>query len=359
MGGSANIATRTVSRVDFVDAFRGIAILWMVFIQIFDWFAVSNIYKDPPWYVPQINSVTWFPPPVLFTFVSGMSIFFVTRRSPERKDAMRKVLRRYGALVVISLPFTFVMWGLNTYLTWDEAIQGIGATAIVAAMILLYLKPREAGTLALVTSMTFVHFLGRHAADLFLTSTYPVIPRLSDASGALVSVSLNAFLRGAFTVANLLPILLSGYMFLLLILQKRNVSRTLLIGAIFLITSLFLHLTVQPVDYYNRSFSFTFFAVGEPLTTYALMYLLFQRIPREILSPLISLGRASLQVYLGHYLLIMKVGEALGFRDSLPDPLALAIAFPLTILVVLGAYIYRKLRRIPSQSRTQQDSAVP
>nr|MDO8134775.1 heparan-alpha-glucosaminide N-acetyltransferase domain-containing protein [Candidatus Njordarchaeum guaymaensis] len=340
------MATDTASRVDFVDAFRGIAILIMVFIQVFDWFAVSNIYTDPPWYVSQINSITWLPPSIPFTFVSGMSLFFMSRRITERKLLLKKALRRYGALILISLPFTVIMWDLNTYLTWNEAIQGIGVTAIVAAAMLIYLKPSEAGTLALVISMAFVQFLGRRASDLYLSPYYPVIPRLSDSSGAVVSILLNALLRGWFSLANLLPILLSGYLFLLLVLEKRNVSKSFLMGAVFLLVSLALHIGVQRVDYYNRSFSFTFFAVGEPLTLYSAMYVLFQRIPRKIISPLINLGRVSLQVYLGHYLLILKVGEILGFRDALPDPVALALTFSLTFLVGLGALIYRKSRSV-------------
>jgi len=329
------------ARVEFVDAFRGIAILIMVFIQIFDWFAKSNIYTDPPWYVPQINSITWFPPSIPFTFVSGMSIFFVTRRATDRKLALKKVLRRYGALILISLPFTAIMWDLNTYLNWNEAIQGIGLTAIVAAAVLIYVKLAETEILALATSMSFVQFLARRVADLYLESHYPVTPHLSNPFEAITSVLLNAFFRGWFSVANLLPILLSGYLFLLLVLEKRNVTRAFLIGTIYLLVSLLLHATVLPIDYYNRSFSFTYFAIGEPLTIYAIIYIAFQRIPNKILSPLISLGRTSLLVYLGHYLMILKVGEILGFKDALQDSLALAVTFALTALVTLVAYIYR------------------
>ena len=129
-------------RLEYVDIFRGIALLIMITIQIFNYLSVSSIYTTPPYYVGTINSVTWVPPSLLFTFVSGMSVFLLIRKKLDKNDRSRKqtfleVFKRYGKYVLISLPFTIIMWNIGTYFGWEEAIQGIGLTAIITALFLI------------------------------------------------------------------------------------------------------------------------------------------------------------------------------------------------------------------------------
>ena len=71
-------------RLVYVDMFRGIAIFIMISIQIFDFLSRSSIYTTPPYYVSEINSVTWVPPSLLFVYVSGMSLYLLLAISDHK-----------------------------------------------------------------------------------------------------------------------------------------------------------------------------------------------------------------------------------------------------------------------------------
>ncbi|MFH2028337.1 MAG: heparan-alpha-glucosaminide N-acetyltransferase domain-containing protein, partial [Nanoarchaeota archaeon] len=62
-------------RIESIDIFRGIAVLQMIFWQIFDFFAKGDIYSDIPYYFPMFNMPINGIGLALFTFASGASVY--------------------------------------------------------------------------------------------------------------------------------------------------------------------------------------------------------------------------------------------------------------------------------------------
>ena len=290
-----------MERLEYVDIFRGIAIVIMVAVQIFDYLSVSNIYTNPPYYVEVINSGTLVPPPLLFTFVSGMSVFLLVRKRLEinkstRKRTFLEIFRRYGKYVLISLPFTIIMWNIITYIGWEEAIQGIGLTAIFTALSLIilykYIKRinSKIGYISLIILIIIFSFLQsmipKMLDDSSLASIFPRQPNLDNTNFFLIfgSLVLNAFFRGWFSITNLFPIMLGGIILINLINDdKISHKKLIFISSIPLLFSIFLHLLGYNIDYYRRSFAFTFFAIGEAALICSVIYLIYKKSAKEYL----------------------------------------------------------------------------
>lgn len=349
---SINNISKKRFRLDYVDIFRGIALLIMVSIQIFDYLSVSSIYNTPPYYVKAINSVTWVPPSLLFTFVVGMSVFLMINNklkfNLKKSQIVLDVIKRYGKYVLISLPFTLVMWNLKTYIGWEEAIQGLGLCAVFLGIFLLSFKkiPIKYLILIIIIFTYLQSFLPNYVNNLAIFAKYPRYPDLNgNGLTILISVILNALIRGWFSIVNLFPIMLGGLIFIRLALKNKNISHLFLFSLSFLILSIVLDLIGLPIDYYGRSFSLTFFAIGESALICTLFYYLYKKKKGLIIfKPLKVFGLAAFTIYIGHYLLILKVLELLKLKDLLPDLIAGLITLPLVIIVyfVAKAYLERK-----------------
>ncbi len=346
---------KQTERLEYIDIFRGFPLLVMITIQIFDYLSTSSIYTTPPYYVDAINSVTWIPPSLLFAFVSGMSVFLLMQKlslnNQSKRSVLSGVIKRYGIYIVISFPFTIVMWNMATYFAWEEVIQGIGLSAIITAIFLIMLPKIK--YIYIITAIVSMAFLQSYLLNVIRISdisyTYPFFIEFDNSitiTTFAISVLLNIFIRGWFSVVNIFPLMLGGLLFFLLIKEKRTFIYSLALGAIPLIISVILHLNGYPIDYYNRSFSFTFFAIGESAIICSLLYFIYKKINWNfLLKPLLVFGRASILIYLGHYLLILKVLEITGIKDTLSDPVAWLITLPLVGIVYYCAEFYLKRRK--------------
>jgi len=355
-------------RLDYIDIFRGIALLIMVSIQIFDYLSVSNIYTTKPYYVETINSVTWVPPSLLFTFVSGMSVFLLVQKLRQNSNLNRKksfldIVKRYGKYILISLPFTLIMWNISIFLGWEEAIQGIGLTAIFLAGFLLIFFSNKKN----MSKLSYIFLILLIVGFAFLSSKLPSLidnsrfftnfPRTIGLDYiSLISVIgtmfLNAFFRGWFSIVNLFPIMLGGILMLGLIRRRVSFNKMMLFSLLFLFFSIFLHLIGYKIDYYGRSFSFTFFAIGESALICSITYLIYNKIKNKfsikIFDFLKTFGLTAFFVYIVHYLLILKVLQLTGLKDILNDSYSILITIPLVFLVyVLGRYYLRIRMKLP------------
>lgn len=352
-------------RLEYVDIFRGIALLIMVAIQIFDYLSVSNIYTTIPYYIATINSVTWVPPSLLFTFVSGMSVFLLVRKrlyvnNLSGKQTFLEVFKRYGKYILISLLFTVIMWNIGVYFGWEEAIQGIGLTAIFTALFLIiFFKyiPKINSKIGYITLIFFILVFG------FLQSTIPglidssslgaTFPRQPAGVGFLSlcgGLIFNAFFRGWFSIANLFPIMLGGIILISLItVDKVSNKKLIILSLIPLIFSILLHLFGYSINYYGRSFALTIFAIGQSALICSIIYTLYKNSTKKYLLQfwnfLRTFGVTAFFVYIFHYLVILKVLEIIHLKDLLPDLYSWIITIPLIFLVYVSARYYLKMRR--------------
>jgi uncharacterized membrane protein len=328
-----------MERLDYIDFFRGIALIYMIFWHMFDALARSTIYYDLPYYIKIFNSPTILPPPLIFTFVSGISIYiFIKKRSGtmRKKEMFTKTVKRYGRYILISIPFTIFMFGLATYLQWDEAIQGIGLSAIFAALIVIFLIKHEKQWTKIFWALIIVLGIARVSLlswDLgAMLAPYPAEISLATIPQLAMSTFFSAMFRGWFAVLNLLPLMLGGILFLKLFMDSLPLRKIFLIGLVPLVISLIIHAAGYPIDYYGRSFSFTIFAIGLSSTALTISYYIFGRAKR-FLMPVSIMGLGSLEAYLFHFIFIVKPIYLLGANDKLPDGLAALFVIPLTIFV--------------------------
>lgn len=339
-------------RIAYVDGFRGLALFTMVTIQLFDVLARASIYTTPPYYAEAINSVTWFPPSFLFTFVTGMSAWLLMRsrrkRGLEGLTLVKAVALKYGKYVVLSLPFSIIVFDFPTFLRWNEAIQGIGTGAIATA--LLYVGMSRFGEIDTRTGWSLlagIVFLGGIAQGQLhdLAIGLPVDPTQAEALGtAGLALGANIFFRGWFSLINLIPIMAGGTLFFL-ILRDRGVRTTAGIGAVMMAAVTAIHMYAIPIDYYGRSISMTYFAVAECFLIFSGLYLLYaNEITDRIRYWLNIFGKTAFVVYAGHYLFIIKPLWSTGYADMLGDWQAWVLTVPLTIVVGLGARTYLSYR---------------
>lgn len=322
-------------RLEYVDVFRGVAILDMIILQIFDVLSKYNIYTDPPFYYAPFNMAA-FPPPLLFTFVAGMSVFLLSEkmRQAQEKGIFFKILKRYGFYVLISIPFTWFVWNISTYFGWNEAVQGIGLTAIFLSLILLA-KPRNKHLLAMIFG-----FSALQAVLFFYAKTIP--SDYSSLLSAAETIAVNALVRGWFSVANLLPLMLGGVLFFKLI-KSDKFKTALVLSAVFLLAGILLHVAGLKIDYYARSFAFSLFGVGLAALTILAVFYIWKHVKLNW-HPVVVLGQASFAVYIGHFLFIIKPLRVFGLADKLNGWLALAFTIGLVVMIYFVMNYYLKLK---------------
>ncbi|MEM2874350.1 MAG: hypothetical protein QW063_02820 [Candidatus Nanoarchaeia archaeon] len=320
-------------RLEYVDIWRGTAILIMIFIQIFDYLSKKNIYTDAPWYVSAINSVTWVPPAWLFTFVIGASLVLLIEKYSylSKAQIFNKAVIKYGKYIIISLPFTWFMWGLHRYLGWEEALQGLGLTAIFAAAILLA-KPKNKHLFSLIIGLGLLHAL--------LNSADFAARNLSLAA----SIAANALWRGWFSVSNLLPFMLAGAMFFKLIRSGKSLYKIALLALAFIAFAIVLHFSGFAIDFYNRSFSHIIFGIGQSALIVIATFALWDKHKSAAWRPLSTMGKLAFPIYIGHYLFILKTLELTGLKDTFSDTISILLTMMLIITIYLIAEAYFKLK---------------
>lgn len=339
-------------RLQYVDGFRGLALFTMVIIQIFDALSVSSIYTTPPYYAATINSVTWFPPSFLFTFVTGMSCYLLLRsRKGRGLDGLAlvwAVARKYGKYVVLSLPFAWIVFDIPTFLAWNEAIQGIGTGAIVVTLLYVGLDRSEdldsrTGWLAL-GAIIVLGGIAQGRLNAWDTGLVADPLHATNLATGLLAFGANIGFRGWFSLVNLIPIMAGGTLFFFM-LRDKGVRGTAMTGGLAMLVVAGLHATVLPVDYYGRSITMTYFAVAECFLLFSGLYLLYAHgIADRVRHWLGVFGKTAFVVYVGHYLLIINPLWKTGYADLLPDPHAWLLTVPLTAVVGIGAQKYLEHR---------------
>ncbi|MBU1204092.1 MAG: hypothetical protein KKG60_03440 [Nanoarchaeota archaeon] len=330
--------TKKFKRLLYIDIFRGFSLLVMAWIHIFNALWVSNIYLTSPYYVKSINSITWIPPSILFTFVSGMSVFLLVKKrlflKKPKLGTVLEIIKRYGIYVLISLPLTTIMWGINTYLRWDEAIQGIGFTAIITAIfIVLFLEKKyfkKAALILIFLCAGLQHYL------LHIFNIYRI-------NISVLNIILNIFFRGWFSVINLLPFMLGGILFFQFI-QKKHYKKLFLYGLSFAALSIIFHFYVIRINYYQRSLSLTFLGITESIILFSVLYAIYQKLRKDsIVSRFLEVyGKSAFFVYVFHLLVIVKVLEITGLGSHLSAGYSWLITVPLLVLIYYPARMYLK-----------------
>ena len=319
-----------MARIKYVDGFRGFALLSMVFMHVYDALAKTSIYTDAPFFIKAINTPL-FNPPALFTIVSGMSVYLAVThllKNNTKSETAKKTAITYIKYIMLSLPFTIFMWGLPTYLEWNEAIQGIGLSALITALIIIYLKPRNYELILSIILLTLAR--GYILESQPLSNIFPYNTDLTNPLITLGSTVLNALYRGWFSVMNLVPLMLSGIIFYKAT-RKHSVKKLLILSALLTIISIYLHFNGLSIDYYSKSINFTLYAIGSCGIIFSIIKWVYDK--REI-SFLTKAGMHSLGIYISHHLLILKP-IWIYWRDTLPEINAFLIAIPLTWLAYM------------------------
>lgn len=319
-------------RVKYVDGFRGFALLSMVFLHFYDALSVTSIYTDAPVYIKEINNLI-INPLSLFAFVSGISAYlFITKYSSThtKRETSLKTIKTYGKYILLSLPFTLFMWDAQTFIQWNEAIQGIGLSALVTALIINYFKPKTPEltiSIILITLTRYYLMIANPLIDVF-----PYNPELVNPLILLGSTGLNALFRGTFSIFNLLPLMLSGIIFYKAT-NKYSINKLLISSTALTIISLLLHYNGFPINFYAKSINFTLFGISTACMTNAII-LYFYNKENRINKILTRAGIMSLSLYVWHHLIFIKP-ISMFYKDTLTEIPALTLSIILTTLSYL------------------------
>lgn len=341
---------RKNKRLGYVDMFRGLPVLLMVLHQIFDVLWIGSIYVTAPYFVSTINSTTWYPWGYIFAFVSGMSAYLLFTRKAVKstKTAFWSIFKRYGIYILISLPFTWLIFGVDIFLKWEEVLQGIGLGAIVLALYLTiaWKWPKWIHWLVIAVVSLGREFLLKSVP--VLDNLYPRITPVVDFGNFLVSEFLNMTLRGWFSILNYFPFMLGGALFLKMYQERHELWKLYVYSAIPLAISVILHFAGIPIDHNGRSFALTFYGIGQTAIFTTVLYHLYVS-KKKISNIFYVLGRAAIVAYLAHFVIIIKPVQLLAWADKMGEWQAWIIAIILTALLYLASRWYLKARKIPNK----------
>jgi len=328
------------TRIDSIDLFRGIAVLQMIFWQIFDFFAKTDIYTQAPYYLPFFNMPINGIGVGLFAFISGTGVYISVRKRLNKKVKKTKIIshatKRYGGYILLSLLFTTFVFGFKTFYTWNEAIQGIGLAALIVALIILLFRSKWIlASLSLI--MIFIQPILRQIIENnFINQNFPLNPTSFSLLLNPISLIFNSTLRGFFSLSNLLPITLFGVILSFFILQKKQlIKNTLITGSIITLASFILHFSFNKIDYYNRSPSYILFYIGFSFLLFGLIeYSLTKFQKNKVINMFILFGKTAIVAYLFHFIFIYKTLEILKIESSFSSP----ISYLFTILSIIVIY---------------------
>jgi uncharacterized membrane protein len=322
-------------RVETLDVLRGLAIAQMVLWHITHYLGKANLYWDAPYFLASLDMPLVFSVVILFLSVSGASLYLSYSRRLERGVSRlaigRQILKRYGGLILISLIFTPVMWDFCTFFRWDEAIQGIGLTALVTFGLIVAVRSHVVLlglTAALIALQPYLWTTLRPAT----LTTHPMCPPVGLSLWS--SLLLNVTFRGFFSISNLLPLMILGAVlassFVRWGREKNFLGRLGLTGLALIGCSLLLHVLGFGIDFYLRSYPSLLLEMGIFLSLFAVIECSLRK-RWSVCKPFAALGRRSLFIYLGHFVAIVKPVQLLGVEGALPTPVAGLIALAVLI----------------------------
>lgn len=326
------------NRILFLDFFRGIAILQMIFWQIFDFFAKPDIYIDAPFYISLFNMPIHGIVVGLFAFISGFSVYLSIKNKKEkekkRPEIIKHIFKRYGVYILLSLLLTIIVFDINMFFGWNEAVQGIALSALVLGFLLMFSRSVYPAFIIAVLIILFQKLLREIIANNL---------------GNAWNFILNPLFNGFFSLSHLLPAAIFGALMASLYFKskkKQFVKSSLLIGLPLLIFSIVAHILDFKIDYYNRSFSYLIFLVGFSTLILLVIYLI---IKNNLICRIISLfGQTALFVYLAHFLLIFKPLEIMGLNNTFAINISLLISVIAVILLYYLSIAWLKLKKIIS-----------
>ncbi len=345
-----------MERIQYVDVFRGIAILVMIFFHFIHTFSPVNVYADFPYFIEDIGAVPFIdsfgmfmfpPPPVLFLFVAGMSSYLlVTKRRSQGVEPVpiaKNVAVKYGRYVLISLPFAWFVFDLQTWLAWEEALQGIGVTIIVLALLYLVV---DLTVFTGLTAMTLSAVLQAYRETLFAVVT-GVVPGTGngvvDAAGLFV---WDAVFGGYFSVTNLLPFAIGGLLMIRLLYEWERPRRAVLLGAGLIVVSLVLVMAGRSLHFYHRDVPLAFFGTGSAMLIYCGVHWLWNQYPEHRVFDVMGVfGRVAFLVYIWTWILVIKVAEVSGVAGTMGHAeawIASGVITGLTVAASLQYYAFRQ-----------------
>jgi peptidoglycan/LPS O-acetylase OafA/YrhL len=335
-----------MDRIQYVDVFRGIAILVMIFFHFIHTFAPVNVYADFPYYIADPGIFVFPPPPFLFLVVAGMSSYLLVtkRRSQGLEDLaiMKNVAQRYGFYVLISLPFTWFVFDLGTWLAWEEALQGIGLTIILLGI--LYVR-HDITIHTGVGLMTVFALLQAHRDQLFtyIVQSLPVTDSwlLQDAGMLL----WNATFGGFFAVTNLLPFAIGGLLMIKLLYEREEPQEALGLGLILTAVAGVLTGTGYSLGFYVRDLPLGFYGAGSAMLIYYAVYQLWDRYSdARVFDVLAAVGRVAFLVYVWSWILVIKTAESTGIAGTIGHGASSLLSAVITTGIVAGSVRYSAYR---------------
>jgi hypothetical protein len=270
--------------------------------------------------------------------MSGASLYMSfskkMRKGFSKKDATKHVFKRYGKLILISLFFTSFVFGFCTFFGWDEAVQGIGLTAIIMFLILL-INPSNKILIALAIVLFLLRPFTIESIQKY-TADYPKCVMNYNFKMFMVSLLLNSFVRGFFSVFNLLPLIITGVVLIKMILTKGvNLKKSASIGLTMILAALFLDFLGLKIDFYMRSYSSILLEIGIVLLLYPLTEYLSKKKLNFLLKPFENFGKGAFIAYFAHFLLIYKPLQLFNLTKSLTIELAALVSFLLVAIIYL------------------------
>lgn len=337
-----------MKRLPYVDVFRGVAILIMIFFHFIHTLAPVNVYADFPYFLESLGIFSFPAPPFLFLFVAGMSSYLlVTKRRNEgysRKETAKNVVRKYGRYVLISLPFAWIVFGLETWLAWEEALQGIGLSIIILALLYQFVD-LDIYTGAVTMFISAVLQSQRTLIFNKLTAILPVIHNeLIVGAGMLL---WNAFFGGYFAVTNLLPFAIGGLLMIKLLYERETPRIALFLGAGFTVFSFLLTVAGYSLQFYARDVPLGFYGAGTAMMIYYAVYWIWEQHPdAAVFEVLSTIGKLAFLIYVWSWIAVIKVAEVVGLTGTIPHLQAYIFSFFITGGVVVSALQYARFRRI-------------
>jgi len=346
----------TVKRVKSIDIIRGIAVVQMVFWQIFDFFAITDIYRDSPYFIKTFNAPLHFSVLVLFLSMSGASLYISISKRLKRGETKNKIfmhtLKRYGMLIFISLFFTTFVFDFCTFFRWEEAIQGIGLTAIVTSIIILGLsydvETCRKTILLLLLTITFILLQPLRADYVWaVTRDHMFCNTNMDISQFPTSLLFNLSMRGFFSFTNLLPLMLVGILLGISLesgILKEKTFSVACLGVLLIAVAIIMNL-YSAIDFYARSYSSLLLEIGIAISLFSIVeYIintktdgLTNNLTKNIFNFFIPFGMSSLVAYFGHFILVYKLLQIMAIYTGvqLIGTMSPATSGALSLLLVL------------------------
>lgn len=326
-----------MERLQYVDVFRGVAILIMVLYHFVNALSSVNVYTDWPYFFPSIGLITLPSPSFLFLAVSGMSVYLLVRKRQRTgwgtNQIVTHVTERYGRYLLISIPFTWLLWGLDTWMAWEEALQGIALTVIVLGTIHALRSVDMKLGVVLVTVCALVQGYRHKLLETFLD----VLPGMQNPLLVdLGSAAWNAFAGGFFSITALLPYAVAGIIMIRLLYEEETSWRSVPLGVAALTVAFALVLFGFSIGFYVRDIPITFYGVATVFLTYYVLFRAWNRWPGSHLFELLAAyGRQAFLVYIGTWIFLVRPIE----RSALAEIFPHAQAFVISALLIVGTVL--------------------